>query len=102
MRAVLAWIRGKENPWTDDQSEEVISMAPTKEKAIVMTIEVESGKIVEILPINGAERREMQEGELKEAYANFGAGFDTVCLVIRSHNSPGCLRVIGGSLVKVC
>ena len=75
----------------------------TSEKAVVITIEVESGRIAQIKPINGAsEPQEIREGEFTKSYRNFGAGFDTVCFVIRSHSSPGCLQIIGGTLQKVC
>jgi hypothetical protein len=74
----------------------------TKEKAIVLTIEVESGRIY-YRPINNAEPSDIKTvDQIRAAYGNFGAGFDTVCLIVRSKSSPECLQLIGGSLVNVC
>ncbi len=71
-------------------------------KLAVITIDLDSGKIVNIEGKNGAEVREMQEGELTCCHGQSGAGYDTVAWIVHSHSSPGCVRLIGGSLVKVC
>lgn len=77
-------------------------MVETKDKAAVITVDVETGRILGVEGINGAQVVEMSPGELQQAYGQTGAGYDCVGWIVHSHSSPGCLRLIGGSLVKVC
>ena len=71
------------------------------QKLAVITIDVDSGKVISIEGRNGAQVSEMAEGELKVIHGQTGA-YNTVAWIVRSHSSPGCVRLIGGSLVKVC
>jgi len=72
------------------------------QKLAVITIDVDSGELINIEVKNGAQKYDMQEGELKAVHGQVGAGYDTVAWIVHSHSSPGCLRWIGGSLVKIC
>jgi hypothetical protein len=77
-------------------------MVETKEKAAVITVDVETGRILGVEGINGAQVVDIPPGELLETYGQTGAGYNCVGWIVHSHSSPGCLRLIGGSLVKVC
>jgi hypothetical protein len=78
-----------------------LPMAATSNKAVVITIEVDTGSVVDIQPINGAVISEFNQGDLTNIYKENG-WYKTVAWIAHSHSSPGCLRLIGGSLVKVC
>jgi hypothetical protein len=77
-------------------------MATTTKKAAVITIELDTGHIVSVEGINGAEAREMPLQDMATVYNQTGAGYNCVGWIVHSHSSDPCLRVIGGSLVRVC
>jgi hypothetical protein len=75
---------------------------PLTQKLVRITIDIDNGKVLTIEGINGAQVTEMPEGELKQTHGQTGAGWDTIAWICWSHSSPGCVRLIGGSLVKIC
>ena len=77
-------------------------MVEITNKAAVITVDIETGHIVSVEGINGAQVVPMKDGELTTIYGQNGAGYDCVGMLLHSHSSPGCLRLIGGSLVRVC
>jgi hypothetical protein len=72
------------------------------QKLVRITIDIDNGKVLTIEGINGAQVSDMPEGELKDTHGAAGAGWDTIAWITHSHSSPGCVRLIGGSLVKIC
>lgn len=77
-------------------------MVATTNKAAVITVDLDTGHIIGVEGINGAQVLPMEPDELPTLYGQTGTGYDCIGWLVHSHSSPGCLRLIGGSLVKVC
>lgn len=76
-------------------------MPVTTEKAVVITIELETGKMF-VEGINNAQVQDMDPKEILTGYAQTGVGYDCLGWILHTHQSPGCIKLIGGKLVKVC
>jgi hypothetical protein len=75
---------------------------PTDGKAAVITLDVETGLIIDIQGINGAVPDNMPLDELTRSYGKMGAGYATVAWIMYTHSSPGCIQIIGNTPVKIC
>jgi len=77
-------------------------MPVTTEKAAVITIELETGRMF-VEGINGAKVEEdISPNEVLSGYGQVGRGYDCIGWMLHSHQSPGCIKLIGGKLVRVC
>ena len=75
---------------------------PTDKKAAVITVNVDDGTIIDIQGINGAIQNRITLEELTRSYATKGVGYDTIAWIIHAHSSPGCVRIIGGTVIELC
>ncbi|MBI4523644.1 MAG: hypothetical protein HY695_07515 [Deltaproteobacteria bacterium] len=77
-------------------------MGEELKKEVVITLEVESGKLVSIEPRNGARiTGEVAAEELGKIYGST-QGFKFIGLLLHAESSPGCVYWINGIPIRIC
>ena len=95
---------------TDLKPEEDVKMAtptttvivPTNQKAVVITVTIDNGKVVDVQAINGGTINNNPSGADVSNDHGSGNGFQHVASIFLKHSSPGCLYWFGGSWRQGC
>lgn len=75
---------------------------PTNEKAMVITIEIDTGKVAGVQGINGAKINDMPDIKRIEEIHGGTVGFRHSGTAYHSHSSPGCVYWFAGSWREGC
>jgi hypothetical protein len=77
-------------------------MTITGSNYMVIKVETETGKVVEVADENGKPATKMDPKEVQEIY-NSKNGFRHVGVVLHAHQSPGCVYYsYGGWVYRIC
>lgn len=71
------------------------------QKLVVITIDVDNGKVLDVEPRNGAVKSDASESEVEQMHRGPN-GFRHIGHAHFSHSSPGCVYWWNGRWIKVC
>ncbi len=73
----------------------------SEKKLLVITVEIDTGKVVSVVPTNGAKKEAISKKDFDDLY-NSKDGFRYIGSLLFNHSKAGCIYWINGMPVRYC